>query len=228
MFALDLLTSDKALDHALTEQFRAMDAASVTFSSLAAAEKAWKDRTPALILLDAALLNATSGASLIEALENLTPAPRLVFLGVPPNDLDAPPRSDFFPKPFRLGRLLARIRLLQNTPRTDQAQNFKLGPWLFKPEERLVLIEGADERERLTEKESALLARLCEAEGKLTREDLLASVWGYDSEIDTHTLETHIYKLRRKLMIEREDVPEDDLFEVDQGFIGLNPAWIKS
>lgn len=52
----------------------------------------------------------------------------------------------------------------------------------------------------LTEKECALLAALAgEHPAPVTREALLADVWGMRHEIDTHTLETHIYRLRSKL-----------------------------
>ena len=59
---------------------------------------------------------------------------------------------------------------------------------------------AASRRVRLTEKEAAILAYLVHAEGRtVPREELLAEVWGYDAGVATHTLETHVYRLRRKI-----------------------------
>ena len=55
---------------------------------------------------------------------------------------------------------------------------------------------------RLTEKEAAILAHLRRAlPNAVARDALLAQVWGYASVIATHTLETHVYRLRRKLAV---------------------------
>jgi len=58
---------------------------------------------------------------------------------------------------------------------------------------------------RLTEKESALLAFLAQSKTPVAKKEILANIWGYDEQIDTHTLETHIYQLRRKMDKEGEN-----------------------
>ncbi|MFD2232506.1 winged helix-turn-helix domain-containing protein [Phaeospirillum tilakii] len=94
-------------------------------------------------------------------------------------------------KPLRLAGLGARLAELLARP--------VLGGWRLDPERR-VLAAGPDRVVRLTDKEVAILLRLGRAAGAVVaREELLADVWGYSTEIDTHTLETHIYRLRRKL-----------------------------
>lgn len=94
-------------------------------------------------------------------------------------------------KPLRLAGLGGRLVDLLARP--------VLGGWRLDPERR-VLSAGAEQVVRLTDKEAGILSRLGRAAGQVvSREELLADVWGYSSAIDTHTLETHVYRLRRKL-----------------------------
>lgn len=101
------------------------------------------------------------------------------------------------PKPLRLPQLQARIR--EVLARTAAAMGPRIGPWRFD-EQRAVLEGEGGAMVRLTAKEAAFLARLLRGgEAVVPREVLLGEVWGYGEGIDTHTLETHVYKLRRKL-----------------------------
>jgi DNA-binding response OmpR family regulator len=105
--------------------------------------------------------------------------------------------DDVLGKPFRLGLLLARVRrLLRDLPDLDE-EPVAVGPWLFHPMQR-VLLDGA-RRVRLTEKEAAILLHLHRAAAPVERQVLLNEVWGYNDQVTTHTLETHIYKLRQKI-----------------------------
>lgn len=98
-------------------------------------------------------------------------------------------------KPVRLGALLARV---DEALRAPPISGHALGPWRFDPAARLLL--GADGRRvRLTDKEAAILEHLRRAGGVVVREALLAEIWGYSAAVTTHTLETHIYRLRRKI-----------------------------
>ncbi len=99
-------------------------------------------------------------------------------------------------KPVRLGSLLARVEEALAAAPAQAA--VRLGPWRFDPVARL--LEAADGRKvRLTDKETAILDHLRRADGVVGREQLLAQVWGYSAAVTTHTLETHIYRLRRKI-----------------------------
>lgn len=100
-------------------------------------------------------------------------------------------------KPVRLAPLLARVEEMlakSGLPATP----LLLGPWRFDPAARL-LEDEAGRKIRLTDKEAAILTHLHQAGGVVARETLLAEVWGYSAAITTHTLETHIYRLRRKI-----------------------------
>ena len=95
-------------------------------------------------------------------------------------------------KPFRLNDLLDALdRMVTNV-------HWQFGPWYFHTNKNYLTIN--DCKTNLTEKESDILNYLCRAGGKtVKREKLLQDVWGYKSGIDTHTLETHIYRLRQKI-----------------------------
>lgn len=110
---------------------------------------------------------------------------------------DVPVVDDVLVKPLRAGQLLARVRrLLRDLPDLDD-DAVPIGPYRFHPIQR-VLCE-ADRRIRLTEKEAAILLHLHRAAGPVERQVLLNEVWGYNDQVSTHTLETHIYKLRQKI-----------------------------
>lgn len=96
-------------------------------------------------------------------------------------------------KPVRVGPLLTRVAEMLARPRAA-----RIGPWRFQPQARLLEKESGL-AVHLTDKESAILDHLLHAGGVVDRDTLLAQVWGYSAAISTHTLETHIYRLRRKI-----------------------------
>ncbi|MEJ8574943.1 response regulator transcription factor [Microbaculum marinum] len=107
--------------------------------------------------------------------------------------------NDYVVKPFRFAVLLARIRAQLRQHEQSEDAVFAIGPYTFKPALKLMITEkGA--KVRLTEKETAILKYLYRAGEKVvTRDVLLHEVWGYNSGVTTHTLETHIYRLRQKI-----------------------------
>lgn len=107
--------------------------------------------------------------------------------------------NDYVTKPFRFGVLLARIRAhLRNHEQSEDAI-FRIGPYSFRPSGKL-LVDPQQKKIRLTEKETNILKFLYRAGQKVVGRDvLLAEVWGYNSGVTTHTLETHIYRLRQKI-----------------------------
>ena len=107
--------------------------------------------------------------------------------------------NDYVTKPFRFAVLLARIRAQLRQHESSEDATFTVGPYTFKPGQKLLTLENG-QKIRLTEKEAAILRYLYRA-GKtpVARETLLQEVWGYNSGVTTHTLETHIYRLRQKI-----------------------------
>ncbi len=93
--------------------------------------------------------------------------------------------------------LLARVRAHLRTFEQSEDATFRLGPYEFRPAAKL-LIDEKERKIRLTEKETNILKYLYRAGGKpVGREELLSEVWGYNANVTTHTLETHIYRLGR-------------------------------
>ena len=108
--------------------------------------------------------------------------------------------NDYVAKPFRLGELLARVRAQLRVFDNSEDAVFTIGPYLFRPSAKLLLEPARNRKIRLTEKEGAILKYLYRAgEQVITREVLLREVWGYNAGVTTHTLETHIYRLRQKI-----------------------------
>ena len=111
--------------------------------------------------------------------------------------------NDYITKPFRLGVLVARLRAHLRQHEQSEDAVFTIGPYTFQPGAKILLDKENGQKVRLTEKETAILKYLYRAGPKVVnRETLLSEVWGYNSRVTTHTLETHVYRLRQK--IERE------------------------
>jgi len=107
--------------------------------------------------------------------------------------------NDYVTKPFRFAVLLARIRAQLRQHEASEDAVFSIGPYTFRPSSKL-LINPKGNKVRLTEKETAILRYLYRAgQRPVSREVLLQEVWGYNSGVTTHTLETHIYRLRQKV-----------------------------
>jgi len=107
--------------------------------------------------------------------------------------------NDYVTKPFKFPVLLARIRAQLRTHEASEDAIFQLGPYTFKPAQKLLLTED-QKKVRLTEKETNILKYLYRAsDGVVARDVLLHEVWGYNAGVTTHTLETHIYRLRQKI-----------------------------
>ncbi|MEQ6249757.1 response regulator transcription factor [Sulfitobacter sp. HNIBRBA3233] len=107
--------------------------------------------------------------------------------------------NDYVAKPFKFPVLLARIRSQLRTHEQSEDAVFQLGPYTFRPSMKM-LVTGDDKKIRLTEKETNILKFLYRAtDGVVPRDTLLHEVWGYNAGVTTHTLETHIYRLRQKI-----------------------------
>jgi DNA-binding response OmpR family regulator len=107
--------------------------------------------------------------------------------------------NDYVTKPFRFAVLLARIRAQLRQHEASEDAIFTIGPYTFRPNLKLLFNPKGD-KVRLTEKETSLLRYLYRAgQRPVSRETLLQEVWGYNSGMTTHTVETHIYRLRQKI-----------------------------
>jgi DNA-binding response OmpR family regulator len=107
--------------------------------------------------------------------------------------------NDYVTKPFHVAVLLARIRAHLRSHEQSEDAVFHIGPYEFRPAAK-VLIDPKNKKIRLTEKETNILKYLYRSGSKpVPREELLTEVWGYNAGVTTHTLETHVYRLRQKI-----------------------------
>ena len=107
--------------------------------------------------------------------------------------------NDYVTKPFKFPVLLARIRSQLRQHEQSEDAVFSMGPYTFQPAHKMLLTED-EKKIRLTEKETNILKFLYRAtDGVVPRDTLLHEVWGYNAGVTTHTLETHIYRLRQKI-----------------------------
>ena len=125
--------------------------------------------------------------------------------------------DDYVTKPVRLSVLLARLRAhLRQSDQSDAAV-FTIGPYTFRPGAKLLTDQSGRKKVRLTEKETAILKYLYRAGDRVIgRDTLLGEVWGYNAGVTTHTLETHVYRLRQK--IERDPARAEILVTEPGGY----------
>ena len=108
--------------------------------------------------------------------------------------------NDFVLKPFKINVLVAKIR--SNIRQFEQSEFaiLRFGRFSFKPGDKILLNNSSKEEVRLTDKETAIIKLLYLSGGEVvTRATLLEEVWGYNTTLTTHTLETHIYRIRQKV-----------------------------
>ncbi len=128
--------------------------------------------------------------------------------------------NDYVTKPFKFAVLLARIRAQLRQHEQSEDAVFAIGPYSFKPASK-ILLKDDGEKVRLTEKETSILKYLFRAGEKVvTREILLQEVWGYNANVTTHTLETHIYRLRQKI---EQEATKPELLITETGGYKLVP-----
>lgn len=106
--------------------------------------------------------------------------------------------NDYITKPFRFAVLMARLHAHLRSHGQSEEAVYRIGPYTFRPSAKL-LIDAKGKRVRLTEKETNILKFLYRSGDTVPRDTLLHEVWGYNPAVTTHTLETHIYRLRQKI-----------------------------
>lgn len=199
-----LVDDDDDLREALSEQLVMTEDFDVFEASTGAdgMEKAKAEHYD-LIILDVGLPD-TDGRELCKRMRKVgVKAPILMLTG---HDSDADTilgldagANDYITKPFKFAVLLARIRAQLRQHEQSEDAVFQMGPYTFKPAQKM-LVDAKDRKLRLTEKETNILKYLYRAGQQVVPRDvLLHEVWGYNAGVTTHTLETHIYRLRQKI-----------------------------
>jgi DNA-binding response OmpR family regulator len=199
-----IIDDDDALRETLKEQFTLHDEFQISDAGTASAGlKQLKSDMVDLVLLDVRLPDMDGREACKQMRKSGYRGP-IVMLTAQDTEADTilgldSGANDYIAKPFRFGVLLARIRAQLRQHEQSEDAVFKIGPYTFKPAAKM-LIRGDNRKVRLTEKETNILKFLYRAgERVVGREILLHEVWGYNAGVTTHTLETHIYRLRQKI-----------------------------
>ena len=198
-----LVDDDQMLRASLAEQLQAegaytvAEAGSIAEGRVKAAEGLYE-----FLILDIGLPDGDGRALCRELREAGVTAP-IIMLTAAESDDDTieglrAGANDYVTKPFRFAVLMARVHAhLRSHGHSEDAQ-YRIGPYTFRPSAKL-LIDEAAKKIRLTEKETNILKFLHRSGETVPRETLLHEVWGYNPAVTTHTLETHIYRLRQKI-----------------------------
>ncbi|MCF1505139.1 MULTISPECIES: response regulator transcription factor [Afifella] len=199
-----IVDDDKELCGALTEQLALYEEFELASATTAAAGiKSAKETHVDLIIMDVELPDM-DGREAVKLLRKSGVNVPIVMLTGHDTDSDTvlgleAGANDYVVKPFRFAVLLARIRAHLRQHEQSEDATFAIGPYTFRPAAK-VLLDASGGKVRLTEKETAILKYLYRAsEATVSRDTLLSEVWGYNSGVTTHTLETHIYRLRQKI-----------------------------
>jgi DNA-binding response OmpR family regulator len=198
-----IVDDDTDLRGAVAEQLEAEGFATVQAGTAGDGVELAKSSRPDLILLDVDLPDFDGREACRRMRQAGVAAPVIMLTGAVADEdaiqgLDSG-ANDYVTKPYRFAVLLARIRAQLRSHEHSEGAVFRLGAYEFRPAAKL-LVDDHQKKIRLTEKETNILKYLYRAgEKPVSREELLAEVWGYNAGVTTHTLETHVYRLRQKI-----------------------------
>ena len=199
-----VVEDDELLSDALCEQFALHKEFEITLAQTAAAALELVLRAKFDLILLSVSLPDQDGRETCKILRRQKVLAPIIMLADAASGADAileldASANDYVTKPFRFGVLLARIRAHLRQFETSDAAILKFGPYEFQPSAKQLTTQTGD-KIRLTEKEATILKFLYRASaGTVSRDTLLHEIWGYNALITTHTLETHIYRLRQKI-----------------------------
>ena len=198
-----LVDDDQMLRSSLAEQLAANGAyVPVEASSCAEARAKARDGVYEFMILDVGLPDGDGRTLCRELREDGVTCP-IVLLTAADSDADMiagleSGANDYIAKPFRFATLIARIHAHLRSHQQSEEAIYRIGPYTFRPSAK-ILIAPEGKKIRLTEKETNILKFLYRSGDTVARETLLHEVWGYNPAVTTHTLETHIYRLRQKI-----------------------------
>jgi len=198
-----IVDDDADLRGAVAEQLQAEDYSTVEAATGGEGVRAAQAERPDLILLDVDLPDV-DGREVARQMRATGVSAPIIMLTAAAGDEDTVQgleagANDYVTKPYKFAVLLARIRAQLRSHEHSEGAVFRLGSYEFRPAAKL-LVDETQKKIRLTEKETNILKYLYRAgEKPVSREELLAEVWGYNAGVTTHTLETHVYRLRQKI-----------------------------
>ena len=163
-----------------------------------------KDQYFDAILLDVSLPD-TDGREVCRAMRRNGMKSPIIMISDVDTDVDTilsldSGANDYVTKPFKIGVLMARLRAHIRQHEQSEYVVLRLGPYTFRPGAKLLMDNETNRKVRLTDKEAAIIKFLHLCNGRVVSRDvLLGEIWGYSADLTTHTLETHVYRLRQKI-----------------------------
>ena len=198
-----IVDDDADLREALREQLELQEFAAADAANATEGLRLAKESRPDLILLDVDLPDM-DGREALKLMRGAGVSSPVVMLTAATGDSDTilgleSGANAYVTKPFKFNVLLAYIRAQLRAHEQSEDAVFRIGPYEFRPAAKL-LVDAKGKKIRLTDKETNILKYLYRAGSKvISREELLTEVWGYNAGVTTHTLETHVYRLRQKI-----------------------------
>lgn len=124
---------------------------------------------------------------------------------------------DIIKKPIKLSTFLERLKSCINIYENSHSGYLHFGHYTLKPIKKEIFNKKTEETVKLTEKEVAIIKYLYKSQDKIVgKNELLEHVWGYNPDVTTHTIETHIYRLRQK--VEHDNVDEQLIITTEGGY----------
>jgi len=200
-----LVDDDVMLRQSLAEQLASEDAYTIVEAGTVAEGKdRAKEGLYEFMILDVSLPDG-DGRQLCRSLRDSGITAPIILLTAADTDSDTieglkSGANDYVTKPFRFAVLMARVHAHLRSHGQSEEAVYRIGPYTFRPSAK-VLLDANEKKIRLTEKETNILKFLYRSGETVPRETLLHEVWGYNPAVTTHTLETHIYRLRQKIEV---------------------------
>ena len=168
-----------------------------------------KETTPDVVIVDENL-------KLLEGeMEKEIKAP-IIFLNNG-KDIDETKVAHIINKPFYLSSFLDVVRSSINMYENSEEGNLEFNQYVLYPSHKEILNQRNREITKLTEKEVSILKYLYKNKDRVVgKNDLMQEVWQYAADATTHTVETHIYRLRQK--VEKEDTSAQLILTSDGGY----------
>jgi len=197
-----LVDDDAMLRSSLAEQLTAEGYAAIEAATWGEGREKAREGLYEFMILDVSLPDG-DGRKLCRALRDGGITCPIVLLTAADSDADtieglASGANDYIAKPFRFAVLMARLHAHLRSHEQSEEAVYRIGHYTFRPSAK-VLVSPEGKKVRLTEKETNILKFLYRSGETVPRETLLHEVWGYNPAVTTHTLETHIYRLRQKI-----------------------------
>ena len=203
--ALLIVDDDAYLRATLRQQFAAEGFSNISEVGLVADLDPTLTRvTPDLILLDVHLPDG-GGVDICQRLRRSGFTKPIIMLTAKDAEDDIvcgleAGANDYITKPLRMDELLARIRTQLRQVKVLDSARVDFGDFSFVSDNKMLHHKGLDKMLPLTEKEAMILKFLYRAFPEdVSKQKILGEVWGYHNSVSTHTLETHIYRLRQKI-----------------------------